>query len=203
MIAYLSIFICFLIGIFVSIKFFGNLLDFVVERTSGRGVQNGAWKTHLGVGRKNTARIEKAAIARIGLGANDSDETIYWNAFLDNNGNELHSKNEYSLLFKSKPAVRYDDKGFWSITVYGNDKFLVTNSDYKYVMRSDFNYDLNEDSSFSIFLARKKPQKHSNWLPLPENDENFSIAFRCYIPTDELKNNTQNNEMPLIIKNEN
>ncbi len=124
---YLLIPLFFATGLWIAIRSFGYLLDFVIERGSGRGVQNGPWKTHLGVGRKHTLRIEKAAIARIGLGANDSEETIYWNAFTDGQGNELCADMEYQIVFRSDPPVRYADKGFWSITVYGKDKFLVPN----------------------------------------------------------------------------
>jgi hypothetical protein len=93
----------FLGSIFLSIRFFGNLLDFVAEKSSGRGIQNGPWKTHLGVGRKSTSRIEKAAIARIGLGANDSEETIYWNAFTDQDNQDLHSSCNYRIVFTALP----------------------------------------------------------------------------------------------------
>jgi hypothetical protein len=110
MIACSIILIFFIIGTVISIQYFGDLLDFITENVSGKGIKNGPWKTHLGVGRKNTSRIEKAAIARIGLGANDSDETIYWNAFVDDEGADLRAEYEYRITFRSKPLVRYNDK---------------------------------------------------------------------------------------------
>lgn len=197
---YSIILLFFILGICLSIRYFGNLLDFLTNKVKGRGIRNGPWRTHIGVGRKNTSRIEKAAIARIGLGANDSDETIYWNAFVDDNGNDLWSENEYQVVFISEIAVRYMDKGFWSITVYGNDKFLVPNPYKKYMFRSDIRFGFNNDSRFSIFLSRYKPADILNWIPLPEKNEKFTVALRCYIPESEMKINPAATRLPTIIK---
>lgn len=200
MMEYTIIIVCFVIGAVIAIRYFGNLLDFVTEKVSSRGLRNGPWKTHLGVGRKHTSRIEKAAIARIGLGANDSDETIYWNAFVDDKNNDLRSENEYQIVFSSEPLVRYKDKGFWSITVYGNNKFLIPNPYNKYMVRSGVNTGLSEDSKFSIFLSRNKPADTANWIPLSETDENFTIAFRCYVPENDMMTNAKNIKLPSITK---
>lgn len=188
------------LGMWISIRYFGRLLDFITEKGSKRGVKCGPWKTHLGVGRKQTPRIEKAAIARIGLGANDSDETIYWNAFTDDMGNELRSEYEYRIVFRSKPPVRYKDKGFWSITVYGKDKFLVPNPHKKYMIRSDERFGLDGDAMFSILLSRNEPDELDSWIPLPKTNENFSIAFRCYVPDQDMKVNVRYISLPSIIR---
>lgn len=197
---FVIILISFGLGVFLGVKYFGQILDFVAEKSNGRGVINGSWKTHLGVGRKETKKIEKAAIARVGLGASDSDETIYWNAFSDNHGDELYSSNNYKIIFKSQPKVRFEEKGFWSLTVYGNDKFLVPNEDYKYLVRSDSKLEKDEDGSFTILLSRSKPENPNNWLPIPENDEKFSLALRCYRADDEMKTNSESNKLPVIVK---
>lgn len=197
---YLFISFFFLLALFLSVRYFGELLDYVVERTSGRGVKNGSWKTHLGVGRKSTPKIEKAAIARIGLGANDSDETIYWNAFSDQDGDALHSNYEYKIIFKSEPPVEYNRKGFWSITVYGEDKFLVPNDLKKYVIRSVEGFEVSDDKPFEISLSRKRPMDYKYWLPLPQNEEPFSLAFRCYKAKDEMKKQAFQIDMPLIVR---
>jgi len=198
---YLIILFFFMWGLLLSIKYFGHILDFVAEKSKGRGVQNGSWKTHLGVGRKSTSQIERAAIAHIGLGANDSDETIYWNAFTDNNGDDLHSSHNYQIVFTEQPQVKFDEKGFWSITVYGNDKFLIPNEDHKYVIHSDKKFELDSNNQFSIYLAKTKPEENEFWLPLAENEEKFTLAYRCYKAEDEMKNKALTIELPQIIKN--
>jgi hypothetical protein len=198
--ALLIFLVFFALGLWISISSFGMVLDFLVEKGSRRGVRRGPWKTHLGVGRKHTPYIEKAAIARIGLGANDSDETIYWNAFTDDDGQELRAEHDYRIVFRSKPPVRYQDKGFWSITVYGSDKFLVPNPDKKYMIHSDTDFELGEDSQFAILLARNNTVHDTNWLPLPEAGGKFSIAFRCYVPEQVMKTNIMHVDMPSIIR---
>ena len=125
---YISIFLSFTAaGIFVIIYYFGKLLDYIIKSAGNRGLKIGPWKTHLGVGRPNLNKIEKSAIARIGLGANDSEETIYWNAFSDSNGDDLSSNNNYKILINSPPDVDFENYGFWSITVYGENKLFVEN----------------------------------------------------------------------------
>ena len=92
------IFVLLLTGILLAIFLFPYLMDMIAEKSHSRGVTNGPWKTHLGVGRKTTSAIERSAIARIGLGANNSDETIYWNAFTDSDGDKLNSAYNYDII---------------------------------------------------------------------------------------------------------
>ena len=180
----------------ISIRYFGLLLDFLIEGLSERGIKNDPWKTHLGVRRKQTSRIKKAAIARIGLGANDSDETIYWDAYEDDHNMDLRSENEYKIIFRGEPAVNYKDHGFWSLTVYGYDKFLVPNPDYKYRIRSTNEKKIMTEAPNSILLSRNKPNYTVNWIPLPSYNEKISAAFRCYRPCDELRTNSGNCFLP-------
>lgn len=187
-----------ILGLFATIKYFGRLLDLMIESGGNRGVRQGSFKTHLGVGRKDLLKIEKAAIARVGLGANSSDETIYWNAFQDAGGDDLYSTRNYRIKFLKPPDIRYDLKGFWSLTVYGYDKFLVPNEDYKYSLGSDHHFNKDKDGVFSIHLSRSKPEDHADWLPLPERDEKFSVALRCYIPGEHMKTSIKQGIMPVI-----
>ena len=197
---YLFIIISFFAGIFLTIRFFGTLLDFITEHSNGRGVKNGPWRTHLGVGRKNIPRIEKAAIACIGLGANNSDETIYWNAFTDTEGRALFSGNTYRLRFRRHPLVDFKANGFWSITVYGQDKFLVPNDAFRYEYNSHHCFRTSDTGEFAILLSRSDPADGSEWLPLPLNDEKFSLALRCYVPKEDMKKNAGQNTLPDIMQ---
>jgi hypothetical protein len=79
-----------------------------------------------------------------------------------------------------------------------NDKFLVQNPYNKYMIRSNQEFKLNEDFPFSIFLSRNKPENITSWIPLPEKNEKFSIAFRCYVPDDEMRTNACNIKLPSI-----
>lgn len=202
---YLVIPVSFVMGLVLAKRYFEPILDAGIrlkqKKQSGKNVvKNGPWVTHMGIGRKDTPVPEKAGLARLALGGNDANETIYWNADVDSDEKPLHSSNDYTVTFTSKPLVRYEDKGFWSITVYGEDQFLIENPDKKYMLRSDSVFDREDDSHFSFFLSRNKPANPSNWIPLPQKDEAISVTYRCYIPCEEMKKNPRTITMPEIIK---
>ncbi|MEN8250994.1 MAG: DUF1214 domain-containing protein [Bacteroidota bacterium] len=183
------------IGLMVILWKFENILDFIIEKSSSKGLKIGPWKTHLEVGRHNLRKIEKSAIARVGLGANDSEETIYWNAFEDSNGDELVSDNNYKIFIKNKPQVDYANYGFWSITVYGQNKFFVKNEGRRYSIKS------SDENSDSFVLSRAEPNDACTWLPLPKQSEKISLALRCYLPSDQMKSGKLSaNDLPIIKK---
>lgn len=188
------------LGFYLAYKYLPQLLDFVIEKSSKRGYYNKSWKTHFGVGRKDTNRIEKAAIARVGLGGNSSDETVYWNAFTDSNGQDLNTEFEYMIVLQNEIPINYDNYGFWSITAYGHDKFLMENTNRKYLARnSDFSKGVFPQT---IYLSNKKTiRKDGLLIPLSDKKQKFSLALRCYRPLEEMKSESQclNISMPEII----
>jgi len=194
--------ISFSTGLILAVKYFPFILDYVIEKSQKRGFYNGPWKTHLGVGRKKTAKIEKAAIARVGLGANSSDETIYWNAFTDSDGNDLDSRNEYQILFNNDLPIDYINKGFWSITIYGEDKFLVVNPQKKYMIRYSGDNEGALKFPLVLNLSRLGSMISENSIPLPPRFEKFSVALRCYRPLNIMKEQSTSLSisMPLIKK---
>ena len=161
-----------------------QILDYIIEKSQKRGFFNGPWKTHLGVGRKETSKIEMAAIARVGLGGNSSDETIYWNVFTDSEGNDLNTSNHYEIIIRKPLPIDYENKGFWSITVYGEDKFLIPNSSKNYMLRHNHFQDL--ELPWTIKLAPGTDHRGFT-IPLGERREKFSMAMRCYRPLDTMK----------------
>ena len=161
-----------------------HILDFIIEKSEKRGFYNGPWKTHLGVGRKETSKIEMAAIARVGLGGNSSDETIYWNVFTDSSGKTLNTSQKYEIIIREPLPIDYENKGFWSITVYGEDKFLIPNETGTYMLR--YSHFENKELPWTIKLA--PGTDHSGFtIPLGNRNEKFSMAMRCYRPLDTMK----------------
>ena len=184
------------------IMIFPKLLDAIVERSTGRGLIIGPWRTHLGIGKSTTSKIEKAAIARVGLGANSKEETIYWNAFTDSDGVALNSENEYHIVIAEDLAVDFSKKGFWSITVYGSDKYLVNNPRKKYLVRRDCAINPSEDEPYIILLSKSNIKDFENYIPLPSEPESFSLALRCYRPKKEMQNpdSIERLNFPKIVK---
>lgn len=197
---YLIASISFFSGLFLAIWYFPEMLDYIIEKSQKRGFYNGPWKTHLGVGRMHIPKIEKAAIARVGLGANSSEETIYWNAFTDSDGNELNSAYHYQVIFEQNLPIAYDNHGFWSITVYGEDKYLVENPQKKYMIRYAANIEETIQFPLIIELSRLSAKPNPMTIPLPTRVEKFSVALRCYRPLDSMKNQSSCStlSLPLI-----
>ena len=186
----------FLTGVLIPILWFGKLLDVIIEKSGNRGVRVGPWKTHLGVGDPKTSRIEKAAIAHVGLGGNNSEETLYWNAFYDSDGAELTSANNYLVKFDNRPELDDKNFGFWSITVYGENKFFVPNLEKIYSINS-----IGNNSTEPIIISRMKPKNSERWLPLPDTNEKISIVFRCYLPSENMRTGKIHaSDLPLILK---
>jgi hypothetical protein len=199
MIILISISIAFILGFILAYYKMPLLLDFIIEKSEKRGFFNGSWKTHLGVGRAETNFIEKAAIARIGLGANNSDETVYWNAFYDSNGEELNTKYDYRIEIEKQIDVLFEQKGFWSITAYGANQLLMENEAYQYVVRSE---DVEHaDLPLTIYLSSNKSSAKL-YIPLSKKEQKFSLALRCYRPDDKMKkhDSCKELELPKIVR---
>ena len=73
---------------------------------------------------------------------------------------------------------------FWSVTMYGDDRFFVENELDRYLIndRSDVTY--NADGSLDIYVQPTKPTNPdhvSNWLPAPTSG-GFRLVTRLYGP---------------------
>ncbi len=151
---------------------------------------NGCWKyAGAPIGDFGTAYIYRGLIALGGFGANPPEMAIYPNATTDSKGNELTGANSYTIhLSKDQLNLlnKNDGFGFWSITAYGNDQYLIANDENRYCI-NDRNAVFNEDGSIDIYVSNTAPndkEKHPNWLPVGE--DGFSLYFRIYLPCDEI-----------------
>ncbi|KAL2864113.1 uncharacterized protein BJX67DRAFT_228759 [Aspergillus lucknowensis] len=106
----------------------------------------------------------------------------------------------YLFTFSTKPPL--NDKGFWSLTAYGPDLYLIPNELDRYSLgdRSNLTYSDGQpiydggdrDESFQIVVqpADVVPPGNwtSNWLPAPTGGGDFDVTLRFYAPSDELSN---------------
>lgn len=120
--------------------------------------------------------LERARIAWAGFGALPANVAIYPGAFQDDAGEVLNGKNKYILHFYSEPPV--DE--FWSLTVYGEDKFLVPNELDRNGINDRSHFQKNEDGSFDLYIQKERPDesKISNWLPV--GADTFELILRMY-----------------------
>lgn len=113
-------------------------------------------------------------------------------------------KEAYLFTYSAKPETKQN--GFWSLTVYGADQFLVPNNASVYALgnRNTLTYPDGQlvygsngtiasgNGAFQILLqpADVRPPSNwtSNWLPAPSGGGNWSVNFRIYAAEDSMTN---------------
>lgn len=164
--------------------------------SSGEGeIHNGPWVTGLKKGAKGQNFVQKAIIAKIGIGNLTKEESLVWNAFEDTVGTRLHSKNDYEVRFPGPMPV--EKIGFWSLTLYNKEYFLAKNPINRYSLGSKDVLKKNVDGTFTIRVSSRKPADTTNWLPAPANDF-FTLNVRCYIPKPVMIDDPEGVPMPVI-----
>ncbi|HFB54579.1 MAG TPA: hypothetical protein ENJ46_01535, partial [Hellea balneolensis] len=67
-------------------------------------IHNGAWRTSLYIGSKDASPHIRAYVAVIGLLGLSREETIYFQAYSDDEGNPISSDNVYEIIGGDLPA---------------------------------------------------------------------------------------------------
>lgn len=176
------------------------LLDLAVEmifvpRRVG-SIMIGPWLTRLDLARHSTSAVVRAYVAQIGLAANQGEEALYWTALTDDEGRRLDGSHRYSLQFPARPPVA--DTGFWSLTVYGADSFLVPNAERRYSIGDRSLLQKLENGSFTVQVSAIRPATPSdNWLPSPPTGP-FSLTLRMFVPLPEALQRPASIAMPSV-----
>lgn len=110
----------------------------------------------------------RAMVALVGLGANTVDVAIYPKTTVDEAGAALTGEKKYTLHFETLPPTL--EGGFWSVTAYGEDDFLIDNSIDRYCINDRSDFKLNADSTLDIILSKDAPEDTSNWLPVSDGE---------------------------------
>jgi len=125
--------------------------------------------------------LGRAVIATAALGANTRPETVYPLAVDDVDGGNLTGRRRYRIRFprgQLPPA-----NAFWSLTLYGKDRYLVDNPIDRYAI-GDRTKGLRRgrDGSLTIYVQHTRPNgaAAANWLPAPTGE--FRLALRIYEP---------------------
>ena len=130
------------------------------------------------IGDFGTAYTYRAMVALMGLGANTTDVAIYPKTDVDSTGAVLTGKKTYTLHIEAEPPTK--EKGFWSVTAYGEDDFLIDNAIDRYCVNDRSGLHRNPDGSIDINLSKEAPEDTTNWLPVGEGD--FHLFLRIYKP---------------------
>jgi len=149
--------------------------------TAGGADLNG-WVFFKPCGRYGTDYIQRAIVARLGLGANLTEDAVYPTANTDGSGQKLDGANKYVIRFPKgqMPPVR----GFWSLTMYDAQYFFVANPLNRYTLSQRNTLKPNPDGSVDLYIqaASPGPDKESNWLPAPSGP--FNLMLRLYWPKE-------------------
>ena len=179
-----------------SLDYFDKYHLGVLLKKGNGTIKNGSWATRLDLAQSKTPPLIRAYIARIGIAANQAIEAIYWNAYTDNMGHMLDGTHSYDIHFKGRPPVRAD--GFWSLTVYDKNSYLVPNNEKRYSVGDRSPVIKDKDGSFIIKISSNKPMNSYNWLPCPSSG-NFSLTLRMYLPLEDALKQTKSISMPEIV----
>ena len=128
------------------------------------------------IGDFNTEYAYRALVALAGLGANTVEVALYPKIEQDADGNTLTGEKSYILHFESYPQVL--EGGFWSVTAYGDDDFLIDNPIDCYCINDRSGLKVKDDDSVDVILSKDAPEDTTNWLPV--GDGGFHLYMRIY-----------------------
>ncbi len=156
-----------------------QIRETLVAASAGYTVQLGQWVYYdAPIGDFGTEYAYRAMVALAGLGANTIDVAVYPKTNVDDTGAVLTGEKAYVMHFDTLPPTM--EGGFWSVTAYGSDDFLIDNPIDRYCVNDRSNFMLNEDGTLDIILAKDQPEDISNWLPV--SSDAFHLYMRIYIP---------------------
>jgi hypothetical protein len=170
----------------VSVPNVQDVPKFGVERIASHypagGVDVNGWTFFKPAGVYGTDYIQRALIARYGLGANIEADAVYPSTNVDNTGQTLNGANKYIIRFPrgQMPPAR----GFWSLTMYDAQYFFVANPLNRYTLSTRNTFNPNPDGSIDMYIQANSPgpDKEANWLPAPSGP--FVLMMRLYWPKE-------------------
>jgi hypothetical protein len=144
-------------------------------------VMNG-WRSGRAAGGPGQDILKRALGAKFGLGGHYAYENRSYTAVHDAGGKPLDGRRPLQLSF---PAGGFPPcTGFWSLTAYGADLYLVDNEIERYSL-SDRTPGLRYDAAggLTVQLSAARPPGEQNWLPVPEGP--YLLGLRVYegLPT--------------------
>lgn len=158
-------------------------------------IKNGSWQRYKEMD-LSVNLLQRAIIARMGLFALKQEEVLYFEASTDSQGRPLESQYDYEL-------TGFDlDARYWSITLYGEDFFLIPNRADKYSLNSSTVIMKPDDiKHFNITLSNKT--KVNNWIPTGDKKQKIHLTLRLYNPSEKLYSDLNISNLPQIKRFEN
>ena len=123
----------------------------------------------------------RAVVTQVGLGALRPEQAIYPLALLDRTGQPLTGARRYVVHVPAGALPPVTDTGFWSLTLYDDDGFVVPNAIDRYTINDRTDLAYNADGSLDLFIQAERPTDAAqarNWLPAPAGG--FRLIWRIY-----------------------
>jgi hypothetical protein len=166
----------------------GSALLALTLATSIVLVENEEWSTNPLAGSTEANPYSRAYTSLGSLLALNREEAIYYTAEEDAEGETLTSACDYTVRGGSFAA------GWWSLTAYGGDHFLIPNEQDRYSY-SQSELQSGGEERWSIRLSAE-PQE-GNWLPTG-NANKVVLFLRLYNPEPSVHENLGTVELPEI-----
>ncbi len=148
------------------------------------------WQRQDNGGAWGTDWFGRAQAAVVYIYVNDFHEAIYSIRETDAQGELLFGRYRYTMTFPKDglPPVDRSKGGFWSLSMYDKDYFMLATSPNGRPNIGTVNLDANElkfspDGSLTLHLSHAPPASkdaQANWLPAP--DGQFALIVRTYVP---------------------
>jgi hypothetical protein len=129
--------------------------------------------------------LRRAAVAMIGLGANQPEDAVYPLNLMDADGKPLEGGVRY--VIHGEKGRFCPANAFCSLTMYDEDGFQVANPLNRFAIGDRDNLKFNADGSVDIYISHQSPgaDKESNWLPAPAKGK-LGLTMRLYAPKHEV-----------------
>jgi hypothetical protein len=152
------------------------------------------WQKQENGGVWGTDWFGRALAAKVYIYVNDFREAIYMIRGTDAKGALLNGTHRYTMTFPKDalPPVDRSRGGFWSLTMYDREYFMLPRSPNGRANIGTVSLDANElrfaaDGSLTIHVSHEQPDDaaaRTNWLPSPADQ--FALIIRAYVPTQAL-----------------
>jgi DNA sulfur modification protein DndE len=150
----------------------------IMAHGKNAGVQVNGWQYTLKTGSYGTDYLQRAYITTVALGANLPQDKVDMMTKDDGDDKSLDGGNRYVLHFPNGKTAPV--QGFWSLTMYNSEHFLMANPLNRYKLNSRSKFRQNRDGSLDLYIQKDSPgkNKESNWLPAPAGK--FELMLRLY-----------------------
>lgn len=180
----------YVIGLLIGVAVGGGAAWLATDKALGSGgVVNGQWTTALNYGTAGADPMTRAVVARRGLLALPSTETVYWNASADSEGRPFDGNCTYAMTGRAL------DARWWSVTYYDKKGYLVANPANIWSF-SGARINDTERAGWRVTIAPEKPQS-GHWLPSAKG-QGFDLTLRLYNPGAKFRAAPDTSELPLI-----